>query len=154
MVGHRDERIAATVKELGQFGLITGEKADLTIVSDTDERRSRIETKDADTDRLVKAAGVVLPMAFLEHSGADYDRSFRINRPLFGMWTVESWPAERCRTDRRLLMVGSPHALESLLPDCLRRILKCVAKTLCIETSQVLRHECQHQFRVMFREVP
>ena len=83
VVGHRDDRIAATVKELGQFGVITGEKADLTRVSETDELCSRIKAKHADTDFLVNAAGMFRPMTFLEHSRADYDSYFSINRSLF-----------------------------------------------------------------------
>jgi NAD(P)-dependent dehydrogenase (short-subunit alcohol dehydrogenase family) len=83
VVGYREDHIEAVVKELSPFGVINTERADLTNVSEADDLRSRIESKHADTDLLVNAAGVFLPRAFLEHSEADYDSYFSINRSLF-----------------------------------------------------------------------
>lgn len=83
VVGHREDHIDAVVKELGPFGVISTERADLSNVAEADELRSRIESKHADTDLLVNAAGVFLPKPFLEHSEADYDSYFSINRSVF-----------------------------------------------------------------------
>lgn len=83
VVGHLDDRVAATVRELSHLGVVTGEKADLTSVSEMEDLRSRIDSKHVDADYLVNAAGVFLPKAFLEHTGSDYDRYLSINRSLF-----------------------------------------------------------------------
>ena len=83
VVGHSEDRLAATVRELGQLGVIAGERADLTRASETDDLRARIDSKHADVGYLVNAAGVFVPKAFLEHTGEDYDRYLTINRSLF-----------------------------------------------------------------------
>jgi NAD(P)-dependent dehydrogenase (short-subunit alcohol dehydrogenase family) len=83
VVGRRDDRVAATVEELGHFGVVAGAKADLAKMSDADVLRSWIDTKHADADHLVNAAGVFAPKAFLDHSVADYDRYLSINKAVF-----------------------------------------------------------------------
>lgn len=83
VIGHRDERLAATVAELGHLGVVTGERADLTRASDMDQLISRLDAHHADAEYLVNAAGVFVPKAFLEHSRDDYDRYLGINRSLF-----------------------------------------------------------------------
>lgn len=83
VIGRRDDRIAAAVEELGHLGVVTGESADLTRMSDVDALRSRIDSRHADADRLVNAAGIFVPKAFLEHTVEDYDRYLSINRSLF-----------------------------------------------------------------------
>ncbi len=83
VVGRRDDRVAATVEELGYLGLVAGERADLTRMSDVDALRSRIDSTHADADHLVNAAGIFVPKAFLDHTMEDYDRYLSINRSLF-----------------------------------------------------------------------
>jgi NAD(P)-dependent dehydrogenase (short-subunit alcohol dehydrogenase family) len=83
VVGRRDDRVAATVDELGHLGLVAGERADLTRMSDVDALRSRIDSKHTDADHLVNAAGIFVPKAFLDHTVEDYDRYLSINRSLF-----------------------------------------------------------------------
>ena len=83
VVGRRDDRVAATVEELGHLGLVVGERADLTRMSDVEALRSRIDSKHADVDHLVNAAGIFVPKAFLDHTIEDYDRYLSINRSLF-----------------------------------------------------------------------
>ena len=83
VVGRRDDRVAATVKELGEFGAVTGERVDLTSIPEMEHLRMRIDARHGDTDCLVNAAGVFLPKAFLEHTGGDYDHYLSINRSLF-----------------------------------------------------------------------
>lgn len=83
VVGRRDDRVAATVKELGRLGPVAGERADLTRMSDVDALRSRIDSEHADADRLVNAAGIFVPKAFLDHTIEDYDRYLSLNRSLF-----------------------------------------------------------------------
>ena len=83
VVGRRDDRVAATVEELGLLGVVAGEKADLTTMSDTDALRSCIDSEHADADHLVNAAGIFIPKAFLDHTVEDYDRYLSINRALF-----------------------------------------------------------------------
>jgi NAD(P)-dependent dehydrogenase (short-subunit alcohol dehydrogenase family) len=83
VVGRRDDRIAATVEELGHLGLVAGERVDLTRMSDLEALCSRIDSKHADIDHLVNAAGIFVPKAFLDHTIEDYDRYLSINRSLF-----------------------------------------------------------------------
>jgi NAD(P)-dependent dehydrogenase (short-subunit alcohol dehydrogenase family) len=83
VVGRRADRIAATVEELGHLGLVAGETADLTKMSDVDALRFRIDSNHADADHLVNAAGIFVPKAFLDHTIEDHDRYLNINRSLF-----------------------------------------------------------------------
>lgn len=83
VIGRRDDRIAATVEELGHLGLVAGERADLTRMSDVDALRARIDSEHADADHLVNAAGIFVPKAFLDHTIEDYDRYLSISRSLF-----------------------------------------------------------------------
>jgi NAD(P)-dependent dehydrogenase (short-subunit alcohol dehydrogenase family) len=83
VIGHRGDRLAAAVEELGQFGPVVGERADLTSRADLDALRSRIDLEHADADHLVNAAGVFAPKPFLEHTLEDYERYAAINKSLF-----------------------------------------------------------------------
>jgi NAD(P)-dependent dehydrogenase (short-subunit alcohol dehydrogenase family) len=68
VIGRRDDRIAAAVEGLGHLGVVAGEKADLTKMSDVDALRSRIDSKHADADSLVNAAGIFIPKTFLDQA--------------------------------------------------------------------------------------
>jgi NAD(P)-dependent dehydrogenase (short-subunit alcohol dehydrogenase family) len=83
VVGRRNDRVAATVEELGHLGVVAGKQADLTTMSDAEALRSWIDSKHADADQLVNAAGIFVPKAFLDHTMQDYDRYLSINRALF-----------------------------------------------------------------------
>lgn len=83
VVGRRDDSVAATIEQLGHFGFAAGERADLTVTSEVDALRSRIDSKHADADHLLNAAGVFAPKAFLDHTVENYDRYLSINRGLF-----------------------------------------------------------------------
>ena len=83
VVGRLDESVAAAVRELGCFGVVAGERADLTSMTEMEQLRIRIDAHHGDSDYLVNAAGVFLPKAFLEHTTGDYDHYFSINRSLF-----------------------------------------------------------------------
>jgi NAD(P)-dependent dehydrogenase (short-subunit alcohol dehydrogenase family) len=83
VVGRRDDRVAATVKELGQLGVVDGETADLTTASDANALRARIDSAHADATLLVNAAGIFVPRPFLDYTAEDYDRYLNINRGLF-----------------------------------------------------------------------
>ncbi len=83
MIGRREDRLAAALEELGHLGPVSGERADLTRRSEVDALRSRIDSKHADADHLVNAAGIFVPKAFLDHTIEDYDRYLSINRSLF-----------------------------------------------------------------------
>src|SRR5215813_8210838 len=82
MIGRRDDHIVAVVKELGELGPVSGEKADLMRISDV-ALRSRIDSRHADAIHLVNAAGIFVPKASLDHSIEDYDRYLSINKSLF-----------------------------------------------------------------------
>jgi len=83
VIGRRDDRIAEAVKELGDLGSVSSEKADLTRITEVDALRSRIDSRHADASHLVNAAGIFVPRAFLDHSIEDYDRYLSINKSLF-----------------------------------------------------------------------
>lgn len=83
VVGHRDDRIDSTLEDLGPFGVVSAERADLARDDDVERLCSRIESRHSDVDCLVNAAGVFVPKAFLDHTREDYDRYLGINRSLF-----------------------------------------------------------------------
>src|SRR5437868_3350943 len=68
VVGRRADRVTTAVNELGRFGIVVGEVADLTLPSDASALLARINSEHADADLLVNAAGVFIPKPFLDHT--------------------------------------------------------------------------------------
>src|SRR5262245_57789545 len=58
VVGRRPERVAAAVKELGRLGVVAGERADLTSMTEMEQLRIGIDAHHGDTDYLVNAPGM------------------------------------------------------------------------------------------------
>src|SRR5262245_35322650 len=83
VIGRRGDRVAATVQERRHLGVVDAERADLPRVCDVDALRSWIDSRHADADHLVNAAGIFIPKRFLDHTIEDYDRYLRIDRSLF-----------------------------------------------------------------------
>lgn len=89
VVGRRDDRVAATVQELGRFGLVAGQTADLTRASELEAVHSRIDAEHADANYLVNALGSSLPRRF----------STTQSRTTNGIWASTG----RCSSSRRPL---------------------------------------------------
>jgi NAD(P)-dependent dehydrogenase (short-subunit alcohol dehydrogenase family) len=114
VIGRREDRVSATVNELGQFGAVAGKRADLGVTSDADALCSWLNSKHMDADHLVNAAGVFVPKAFLDHTAQDYDRYLGINRALFFVTqTVASNMVAR-KTGGSIVNIGSMWAKQAI----------------------------------------
>lgn len=83
LIGNREEKLQTAVAELGQYGVVTGQRAN---ISNPDEREAligRLSRNHADATLLVNSAGVFLPKSFLEHSESDYDLYLDLNKATF-----------------------------------------------------------------------
>lgn len=114
VVGRRDDRVAAAVGELGHLGPVTGERADLTKMSEVDALRSRIDSEHADADHLVNAAGIFVPKAFLDHTIEDYDRYLSINRSLFFVTQTVARNMLARKTGGSIVNIGSMWARQAV----------------------------------------
>ncbi len=114
VVGRNDDRVAATVRELGHLGPVVGETANLTSVSDLDALRSRLDAEHADADLLVNAAGVFVPKAFLDHEFEDYERYSSINRALFFVTQTVARNMVARKTGGSIVNIGSMWARQAV----------------------------------------
>ena len=114
VVGRRDASVAATVEELGRLGTVAGEQADLTKPSDATALRSRIDSRHADADLLVNAAGVFVPKPFLDHTAEDYDRYLSINRELFFVTQTVARNMVSRNTGGSIVNIGSMWAKQAV----------------------------------------
>ncbi len=84
LIGNREEKLQAAVAELQQYGVVMGERAN---ISNHDEREALIERLNRDrtdtTTLLVNSAGIFLPKSFLEHTESDYDLYLDLNKATF-----------------------------------------------------------------------
>ena len=114
LVGRRAEKLQAAVEELGAYGLVVGEQAD---IANPEERRAlsdRLTAKHGDATLLVNAAGVFLPKPFLEHTEADYDLYLDLNKATFFLTqTVAKNMAENGRSGA-IVNVGSMWAKQAV----------------------------------------
>ena len=83
IVGSGKEKAEAAVKELSQYGKVTGLAANLASVSERTALIDRLNAHHADATLLVNAAGVFLPKAFIDHQESDYDLYLDINKGTF-----------------------------------------------------------------------
>lgn len=83
LIGRHLEKLQSAVDELAALGPVTGEQADITQPKERQALIHRLNDKHADATLLVNAAGVFLPMAFLDHKEADYDRYLDLNKATF-----------------------------------------------------------------------
>jgi NAD(P)-dependent dehydrogenase (short-subunit alcohol dehydrogenase family) len=86
LIGRRPEKLAAAQAELAALAgadRVATAPADLARGEAVDALLARIDAELADVDLLVNAAGVFRPLAFLEHTPADYDRYLDLNRATF-----------------------------------------------------------------------
>jgi NAD(P)-dependent dehydrogenase (short-subunit alcohol dehydrogenase family) len=114
VIGRRDDRIAAAVEELGHFGVVAGERADLTKTSEVDALRSRLDSEHVDAYHLVNAAGIFVPKAFLEHTIEDYDRYLSINRSLFFVTQTVARNMVAGKTGGSIVNIGSMWAKQAV----------------------------------------
>ncbi len=83
LIGSRAEKLQTAVAELSQYGVVKGQRAN---ISNPDERAALIERLNrdhADATLLVNSAGIFLPKSFLEHSESDYDLYLDLNKATF-----------------------------------------------------------------------
>ena|SRR5579863_5666762 len=83
VIGQDRARVDDTVQMLVKDGTAYGITADLTDRMQVERVRSQLADEHADATLLVNAAGVFLPMPFLDHDGAAYDSYFELDRAIF-----------------------------------------------------------------------
>jgi NAD(P)-dependent dehydrogenase (short-subunit alcohol dehydrogenase family) len=76
--------------------------------------RSRIDSKHADADHLVNAAGIFVPKAFLDHTIEDYDRYLDINRALFFVTQSVARNMVARKTGGSIVNIGSMWARQAV----------------------------------------
>lgn len=114
LVGRRAEKLQAAVEELGAYGLVVGEQADITKPEERRTLSDRLTAKHGDATLLVNAAGVFLPKPFLEHTEADYDLYLDLNKATFFLTqTVAKNMAENGRSGA-IVNVGSMWAKQAV----------------------------------------
>ena len=83
IVGSRENKLNDAVKELSQYGKVSGELAN---IANPDQRNSliaNINSDHQDTNLLVNAAGVFLPKPFVDYDETDYDLYLDLNKGTF-----------------------------------------------------------------------
>lgn len=83
ITGSRRPKAEAAVKELSQYGKVSGLAANLANLAQRNALIDLLNTNHADATLLVNAAGVFLPKPFVDHEESDYDLYLNINKGIF-----------------------------------------------------------------------
>jgi NAD(P)-dependent dehydrogenase (short-subunit alcohol dehydrogenase family) len=83
IIGLDKAKVDNTVRTLAKDGSVTGITADLTDRMQVDRVREELAEEHADATLLVNAAGLFIPMPFLDHDGPQYDAYLELNRAIF-----------------------------------------------------------------------
>lgn len=83
IVGHRQEKAAASAAELMRFGQVSAITADIAQPDGLAELLDRIDSEHPDIDLQVNAAGVFFPKPFVDHAEPDYDQYLVLNKAFF-----------------------------------------------------------------------
>ncbi len=83
IIGEDAGKVDDTVQSLAKDGTAYGITADLTDRTQVDRVCRQLAAEHGDATLLVNAAGVFIPMPFLDHDGAAYDSYFELNRAIF-----------------------------------------------------------------------
>jgi NAD(P)-dependent dehydrogenase (short-subunit alcohol dehydrogenase family) len=83
IIGQDPARVDNTVETLAKDGTAYGITADLTDRMHVDRVRRQLGDEHSDATLLVNAAGVFVPMPFLDHDGPSYDSYFELDRAIF-----------------------------------------------------------------------
>ncbi|MEM9771932.1 MAG: SDR family oxidoreductase [Cyanobacteria bacterium P01_D01_bin.73] len=83
IVGRNGEKLKGAIAELGPLGTIVAERADIADAAERNGVMERLIVNHGDATLLVNSAGVFLPKSFLEHTEADYDLYFDLNKATF-----------------------------------------------------------------------
>jgi len=83
IIGRDPDRVEQTVTNLENQGKAWGITADLTDPNEVAAVQQQLAAEHADATLLVNAAGVFVPVPFLDHDGATYDSYHDLNRATF-----------------------------------------------------------------------
>jgi NAD(P)-dependent dehydrogenase (short-subunit alcohol dehydrogenase family) len=83
IIGEDAGKVDDTVQSLAKDGAAYGITADLTDRMQVDRVCHQLAAEHGDATLLVNAAGVFIPMPFLDYDGAAYDSYFELNRAIF-----------------------------------------------------------------------
>jgi NAD(P)-dependent dehydrogenase (short-subunit alcohol dehydrogenase family) len=83
IIGRRQDKVDQTVMALGTTGKAWGITADITDRAQVARAQEQLANEHADATLLVNAAGVFIPLPFLDHDGAAFDSYHELNRGTF-----------------------------------------------------------------------
>lgn len=83
IIGQDPGKVDETVQTLGKDGTAYGITADLADRKQVDRVRKQLADEHADATLLVNAAGLFIPMPFLEYDDASYDAYLELDRAIF-----------------------------------------------------------------------
>ncbi|GAA1567645.1 MULTISPECIES: SDR family NAD(P)-dependent oxidoreductase [Kribbella] len=83
IVGRQQDKVDATVAELGKNGKAWGITADLADRRQVEEVQHQLAAEHSDATLLVNAAGFFIPKGYLDYSGEDYDSYLELSRATF-----------------------------------------------------------------------
>jgi NAD(P)-dependent dehydrogenase (short-subunit alcohol dehydrogenase family) len=83
IIGMDKAKVDDTVRSLTKDGSAFGITADLADRTQVDRVRQQLAEEHGDATLLVNAAGLFIPMPFLDHDGPHYDSYLELNRAMF-----------------------------------------------------------------------
>ncbi len=114
LIGSRAEKLQAAVAELGQVGKVFGEQANIVNQDERNELLKRLTHEHGDATLLVNAAGIFLPLPFLEHTETDYDQYLDLNKATFFITQAIAQQIVNQGTSGAIVNVGSMWAKQAV----------------------------------------
>ena len=147
IVGRNSDKLRLAASHLEAFGKVQIWQADLGDHQDTRRLIEHITSELSGVNYLVNAAGVFLPMSFLDHSEADYDRYLNINHGTFFATQQVVRNMVQHGQDRAIVNIGSMWAHQSVLatPSSAYSMAKAGLHSL---TQHLAMELAQYQIRV------
>lgn len=115
IVGRNSDKLRAAESKLQEIGNVQTWQSDISSHHDVSQLIERIASKLPEVDYLVNSAGVFLPMSFLDHSEADYDRYLDLNRGTFFVTQQVTRNMVNRRQGGAVVNVGSMWAHQAVL---------------------------------------
>ena len=83
LIGSREAKLNDAIDELSQYGKVFGELANISDIEQREDLIARINNHHSDATLLVNAAGVFIPLSFVEYTESDYNLYQEINKGIF-----------------------------------------------------------------------
>src|SRR5271154_277439 len=114
VIGQEPGGVEETVQMLAQEGTAYGITADLADRMQVERVRQQLADEHADATLLVNAAGLFIPMPFLDHDGPAYDSYFELNRAIFFLTQTVVRSMVQAGSGGAIVKIGSMGAHQAL----------------------------------------